>query len=121
MEEIAKFIATLMASRNQAHVFHLQTPSFAAHKALDDYYSGIVDLIDTYAELAQGRYGIITGYSGTNMTLIEDNNPLKYFIGLQKFVDSIRETLPQDGELTNTIDEISGLVSSTVYKLKFLK
>jgi len=121
MEELAKFIATLMASRNQAHVFHLQTQSFAAHKALEDYYSGIVDLIDSYAEFAQGRYGIITGYSATSMALIEDNNALKYFMGLQKFVDSIRQTLPPDGELNNTVDEISGLISSTVYKLKFLK
>lgn len=121
MEEIAKFIATLMASRNQAHVFHLQTQSYAAHKALDDYYGGIVDLIDSYAEMAQGRYGIITGYAATSMTLFEDDNPIKYFTGLLKFVDSIRNTLPQDGELNNTVDEISGLISSTLYKLRFLK
>lgn len=121
MEELAKFIGTLMASRNQAHVFHLQTPSFAAHKALDDYYSGIVDLIDSYAEMAQGRYGIIKGYTAANMEIMEDGNAVKYFTGLQKFVDSIRQTLPQDGELNNTVDEISGLISSTLYKLKFLK
>ena len=42
-------------------------------------------------------------------------------MGLQKFVDSIRQTLPQDGELNNTVDEISGLVSATIYKLRFLK
>jgi DNA-binding ferritin-like protein len=121
MEEIAKFIATLMASRNQAHVFHLQTQSYAAHKALNEYYDDIVDLIDAYAEMAQGRYGIIKGYAATSMPLFEDNSALKYFMGLQKFVDNIRETLPQDGELNNTVDEISGLISSTVYKLKFLK
>lgn len=121
MEELAKFIATLMASRNQAHVFHLQTPSFAAHKALDDYYSGIVDLIDSYAEMAQGRYGIITGYSAVTLQLFEDDNPIKYFTGLLKFVDAFRKNLPQDGELNNTVDEISGLISSTLYKLKFLQ
>jgi hypothetical protein len=121
MEQIAKFIATLMASRNQAHVYHLQSMSYAQHKALDTYYSDIVDLIDSYAEMAQGRYGIIKGYAMTNMPVFEDNNALKYFMGLQKFVDSIRQSLPQDGELNNTVDEISGLISSTIYKLKFLK
>lgn len=121
MEELAKFIATLMASRNQAHVFHLQTQSYAAHKALQNYYEDIVDLIDAYAEAAQGRYGIITGYTAATMPMFEDNNPLKYFMGLQKFVDNIRETLPQDGELNNTVDEVSALISSTIYKLKFLK
>jgi hypothetical protein len=120
MEPIAKFLGTLMSSRTQAHVFHLQTPSFAAHKALNEYYDDIVDLIDSYAEMAQGRYGIIRGYVMSNQ-IFEDDSGLKYFAGLQKFVDEIRTQLPQDGELNNTVDEISGLISSTVYKLKFLK
>jgi hypothetical protein len=120
MEEIAKFLGTLMSSRTQAHIFHLQTTSYAAHKALDAYYSDIVDLIDSYAEMAQGRYGIIKGYQMSSQ-MFEDGNAIKYFMGLQKFVDNIRQTLPQDGELNNTVDEISGLISSTIYKLKFLK
>lgn len=120
MEELAKFLGTLMSSRNQAHIFHLQTPSFAAHKALEDYYDGIIDLIDSYAEMAQGRYGIIKGYQMSTQ-LFEDDSAVKYFMGLQKFVDTVRQTLPQDGELNNTVDEISGLISSTIYKLKFLK
>jgi hypothetical protein len=120
MEPIAKFLSTLLASRNQAHIFHLQTTSFAAHKALDTYYNDIVDLIDTYAEMAQGRYGIIKGYAISGQ-LFEDDSFVKYFTGLQKFVDNIRTSLPQDGELNNTVDEISGLISSTIYKLKFLK
>lgn len=120
METLGKFLGTLLSSRTQAHIFHLQTPSFAAHKALNEYYDAIVDLIDAYAEMAQGRYGIIRGYQMTGQ-LLEDDNALKYFLGLQKFVDGIRGQLPPDGELNNTVDEISGLISSTVYKLKFLK
>ena len=120
MEQIAKFLGTLMSSRTQAHIFHLQTPSFAAHKALDDYYSQITDLIDSYAEMAQGRYGIIRGYVMQGQ-IFEDDTAIKYFGGLQKFVDGIRGSLPQDGELNNTVDEISGLLSSTIYKLKFLQ
>jgi len=120
MEQLGKFLGTLMSSRTQAHVFHLQTQSFAAHKALDDYYSGIVDLIDSYAELAQGRYGIIRGYV-MQQQIFEDDSAVKYFAGLQKFVDTIRTSLPQDGELNNTVDEILGLISSTLYKLKFLQ
>jgi len=120
MEQLGKFLGTLMSSRNQAHIFHLQTQSFAAHKALDDYYSGIVDLIDSYAEMAQGRYGVIRGYVMPGQ-MFEDDSAVKYFMGLQKFVDGIRGSLPQDGELNNTVDEISGLISSTLYKLKLLK
>jgi len=120
MEQLGKFLGTLMSSRNQAHIFHLQTQSYAAHKALDDYYSGIIDLIDSYAEMAQGRYGVIRGYVMPGQ-MFEDDSAVKYFMGLQKFVDEIRKSLPQDGELNNTVDEISGLISSTLYKLKLLK
>jgi hypothetical protein len=120
MEPVVKFISILLSSREQAHIFHLQTPSYAQHKALQGYYEDIVDLIDTYVESYQGRYGILKGYKPSN-TILEDDSTVSYFMGLQKFVDEIRGQLPQDGELNNTIDEISGLISSTIYKLKFLK
>jgi hypothetical protein len=120
MEPVVKFISILLSSREQAHIFHLQTPSYAQHKALQGYYEDIVDLIDTYVESYQGRYGILKGYKPSN-TILEDDSTVSYFMGLQKFVDEIRGQLPQDGELNNTIDEIAGLISSTVYKLKFLK
>ena len=119
METVTKFLSTLFNSRNQAHIFHLQTSSYAAHKALNKYYDDIVDLIDTYAETAQGRYGIIRGYQMSSTTF-EDDSAVKYFVGLLKFVDGIITQLPQDGELNNTVDEISGLISATIYKLKFL-
>lgn len=120
MNSVAKFISLLLSSREQAHIFHLQTPSYAAHKALQGYYEDIVDLIDTYVESYQGRYGIVKGYMPTN-TILEDDSTIKYFTGLQNFVDNIRQELPQDGELNNTVDEIAGLISGTIYKLKFLK
>lgn len=120
MNPVAKFISILLSSREQAHIFHLQTQSYAAHKALQKYYEDIVDLIDTYVEQYQGRFGIIKGYMPSN-TILEDDSTVSYFTGLQNFVDGIRAELPQVGELNNTVDEISGLVSSTIYKLKFLK
>lgn len=120
MNSVARFVSLLLSSREQVHIFHLQTPSFAAHKALQGYYEDIVDLVDTYVESYQGRYGILKGYLPTT-TILEDDSAVSYLMGLQKFVDDIRGQLPQDGELNNTVDEISGLISSTIYKLKFLK
>lgn len=121
MNPIARFISTLFGSRNQAHIFHLQTPSYAAHKALQTYYEEIVELIDSYVEIYQGRYGILKGYVASTPQIFEDDSTVKYFTGLQKFVDDTRTQLPQDSELNNIVDEISGLVGSTIYKLKFLK
>ena len=43
MNPIASFFSTLLASRTQAHIYHWQTPSDAAHRALGVYYEKIID------------------------------------------------------------------------------
>jgi len=121
-EIIGQFISTLFASRTQAHVFHLQTPSFAAHKALNDYYDEIVGITDGIAESYQGKYGIITGYG--NIALQEYQSCeaiIMFFETLCMYVEKSRQMLPQDSYLQNQIDEIVALIKSTIYKLRFLK
>jgi hypothetical protein len=39
-----QLVSKLLHSRNQVHIFHLQTKSFAEHNALNDYYDGVLDL-----------------------------------------------------------------------------
>lgn len=119
MEQFATYIGTLMQSRNQAHIYHLQTTSFAQHKALQKYYEGIIPLVDGLVESYQGMYGILRNYRMAG-TIKEDDNPALYFEGLCKFVNTIKGTLPQDGFLVNQYDEVAALIQSTKYKLKFL-
>jgi len=100
----------------------LQTNSFAAHKALNEYYDEIVGIVDGIAESIQGKYGIITGYS--NVDLMEGNDcngVIKYFMALEMYVERARQTMPQDSYIQNQIDEVVALIVSTIYKLKFLK
>jgi DNA-binding ferritin-like protein len=123
MDGIGLLLGTLMQSRNQAHIYHLQVQgmgSYAAHKALNNYYEAIVDLVDGIAESYQGRYGIITGYKMAD-TIREDNNARMYFDGLGKFVETVRKQLPQDSYLQNEVDEVVKLIETTKYKLKFLQ
>ena len=119
MEPYGLFIGTLMQSRNQAHIYHLQTNSYAVHKALNVYYEGIIPLIDGLVESYQGRYGILRGYA-MESTIKEDDNALLYFEGLCKFVEMIRIKVPQDSYIQNEIDNVVNLIESTKYKLKFL-
>lgn len=61
-DKIAGVLFTLHA---RAHVLHLQTTSFAHHKALDKLYSGLEDSRDTILEYLLGiqapkRFGNIT-------------------------------------------------------------
>jgi hypothetical protein len=119
MENIGLLLGTLMQSRNQAHVYHLQATgpgSHAAHLALQAYYEDIVPLVDDLAEGLQGRYGIITGYNMAG-TIKEDGNAVAYFETLCKFVEVIRKQIPQDSYIQNQVDEVVSLIETTKYKL----
>lgn len=120
MENFSVLVSLLFSSRTQAHIFHLQTMSFAEHKALNKYYEGIIGLVDQLVESYQGKYGIINHY--TNVKLTDYTNKqqvIQYFEGLMKSIETLRsENL--DSYLQNIIDTIIELISSTLYKLKYL-
>ena len=123
MNKMGLLVGTLMQSRNQVHVYHLQVTgpgSHAAHLALQAYYEGIIPLIDGLVESYQGKYGILRGYAMTS-TIREDNNFIKYFEALCMFVEHTRTEIPQDSYLANQVDTIVELINSTKYKLKNLQ
>jgi DNA-binding ferritin-like protein len=120
---MASFISTLFSSRTQAHIFHLQVTgpgSFAAHKALNEYYDEIVGLADDIVESYQGRYSIITGYKGEGQWIEDITQVVKYFEALCMYVEKNRVSLVQDSYIQNQIDEVVALIESTKYKLSKL-
>ena len=121
-----KLISTLMASRDQAHIFHWQTTgegSFAAHTALNAYYDAIPDLTDTLVESYQGKHGIITGYTSADaFNEYDRTTAVKYFKGIAMFVERAYAKLPQEHTyILNQIDNVKELVYSTIYKLENLQ
>ena len=119
---VGQFVSTLMASRTQAHIFHLQTPSFAAHTALQLYYEGIIPLVDGFVESYQGKYGVITGYGNIALQEYESCEAIiMFFETLCMYVEKSRQMLPQDSYIQNQVDEIVALITSTLYKLRFLR
>ena len=117
-----EYIGTLFQSRNQAHIYHLQTTSYAKHIALNSYYDDIVPLIDSIVESYQGKYEILKGYKmmGSLKDLGEDDDIISYFEQLARFCELKRKKLPQDGFLNNLYDSVDELINSTLYKLKNL-
>jgi len=118
----AKFISKFFESRIQTHVYHLQTTSYAAHKALNKFYDDITGFADDIVESFQGGKSlIIKGYKPGN--ILEDNDPVSY---LQSFLTFLKEERykcfdKNDSDIQNIIDESITLTKSTIYKLKFLK
>lgn len=107
----------LMHARTNAHLLHLKTRSYAAHKALGEFYDEIVDLIDSLAEAYQGRYGII---NYPDVPFKQEADAIMMIKTLRRYIDDNRLGMVPDSELQNIIDEIVALMDSTLYKLEFL-
>lgn len=122
MKNFETLISMLLHSKTQAHVFHLQTKSYAEHMALAGYYGGIDDLVDSLVESYQGKYGIIKNYESFKVDSYKDNSQLQaYFKTLDKEVTKLRADTDKDTYLANQVDTVVELIQSTLYKLAFLK
>jgi hypothetical protein len=112
----------LLSSQTQTHIFHLQTESYAEHKALQKYYEGIDPLLDALVEDYQGEHGIVKGYTSYKMVEYSGSDAvIKYFDELKNAVTKMRTSVGDYSNLQNQIDNIITLINSTVYKLKNLK
>lgn len=119
-DEFCDLVCNILHSRTQAHVFHLQTKSFAEHKALNDYYDGIVPLFDGIVESYQGKYGIIKTYKTIKIEQYKNKQKtIKFFENLLETIENTRDSV-DDSFIQNQIDTVQELTNSTIYKLKFL-
>jgi hypothetical protein len=114
-------VSLLLDSQRQIHIFHLQTKSFAEHKALQDYYDAIGDIVDALVESYQGKYGIITGWkSFQSQDYQSTEQVINYFKTISNEIKSVYDIV-KDSYIQNQLDEIEQLINSTLYKLRFLK
>lgn len=114
----ADLIGHLFLARDVTHSVHLNTRSYAKHKALGAFYEKIIDLADDLAEAYQGRYGLIGPI--TLHSAKKTNNVVEFLEDSLEEVRKERKEYSDDTALQNIIDEIEGLYLSTLYKLKFL-
>jgi DNA-binding ferritin-like protein len=114
------FVGLLFLARDVTHSVHLNTRSYAKHKALQKFYEGIVGLADTFAEAYQGRHGLMGGI--TLQTAKKTANVTEFLQDQLDEIETARSKVvdKDDTALQNIIDEIVALYLSTLYKLKFL-
>lgn len=106
-----KFIGLLFQSRDAMHIAHLQTTSFAEHKALGAYYDDILDLTDSFTEKFFGRNGRVEIIIPESK--IQD--AVSHMKTMQTIIEAERENYASD--LQNIMDEMLGLVNKTLYLL----
>ena len=106
------------------HRLHLRVTgdgSFAAHKALGEFYEGLHGHADTLIEGYQGVAEKILNY--TNMpirTLDTTADAVGYLRDLYNSINKLQGMMPYS-EIVNNLDLVKDSINSTKYKLKFLK
>ena len=120
-DPLMQFVMCMLHARTNAHLQHWMTASRSDHQALNFFYDGVVDILDTFVESFQGEYGkihdVIDGY------VFPTGKPLDYFRALAAEMDSLRKQdgFPQESWIQNIVDELRALVSQTIYQLAELK
>jgi len=116
--EIKEFLSSLFEIEVNIHIAHLQTTSYSEHIALNEVYTGIVDLRDRFIESYQGKHGVVKGYK--SFQIKEAIDPVNYLKEFCSLYEKFRLTL-EDGYLQQITDDILELLYSSIYKLKTLK
>jgi len=113
-----EFFSQIYSSVVSMHYFHLTTSSYSAHIASNEYYTGLPPLLDQLMECFGGRYGKLE--TPPKIKVITADG-LSIAVTLLQWVDANRLMLSDDTEIQNIIDEITGLINTTIYKLRELK
>lgn len=141
MDQTTAFVAELIARGllqiANIHGMHFATSSYAAHKALGDYYSDLEDLIDTIAESAIGNGFNPEEILGKSIAFSFDSpeNAVSSIKEFNQFIDSFEDHLEsleeneeEGGEegvdwcfMQNLLDELTTLNNQTIYKLTRFK
>jgi hypothetical protein len=116
----SKIIETLFRFRQQLHIYHLQTKSYARHKASDELLGKLTEFIDEFLEIYFGKYGRVKFNQNINISLgnMSDDEGLHF---LDEMISYYINELPKclnsktDTDLLNLRDEILGNTNQMKY------
>lgn len=115
-EDLVRFFFHM---QNNIKLYHWQTKSFARHKASDELYIALIDLVDEFIEMYIGRYSR-PQFGKTSVIEIEEYHDSEIVSLLHKYIAFLKDDLheylvPSDTDLLNIRDSIIGKLNQTVY------
>jgi len=126
-DKYSKVMVTLLTILNQVKLYHWQTLSHPRHKATDELYGDLSDLIDKFIEVLMGRL-IVENNNPQYRILLGDKNKIR----LDEYIDSnayqliqntknyfeseeLNEILKNSTELANIRDEMLAAINKVGY------
>lgn len=120
-DELGRYFTRLLAIRDQAHIFHWQTESFAQHGAFGDFYAAFLTNVDAMVEMIMGLKGRPTFGEGASI-VISDYSPEN----INRFFESAYPVFGNELKMicdSNTHEEIfdqARVIIAQIDKLKYL-
>jgi hypothetical protein len=118
--EFLKLVSYLFHSSTQVHVFHLQTKSYAEHKALSTAYGTLDELFDKFVEVYYGRTTIPN--NNTNYTIKVESykgDLISSYTSLKTEIVSYLSSISEGfDDLKNIKDEIEAEFNHLLYRLQ---
>jgi len=122
--QTAALAQDLLNAVTSIHKIHLKITglgSFAAHKALNEFYDEIGDHADSVVEQFQGAEEKLLEMPNTAPTELNSvEETIDYLRKLKDKTAALQSIMPHS-EIVNQLDEVKSLIDSTKYKLIFLK
>ena len=116
---IEEFFGTLQQSVVETWRKHLKTDKYSKHKALDEYYDDMPELVDDLIEHYMGIHGKVKEYK--NLFTGEEYKTIEYLENIRTLVKAGRkEFCAGESELESDCDAILALVDKTLYQVKEL-
>lgn len=120
----ASLIGNMFASTSAAHMLHLKVTgqgSYAQHKALNEYYDEVPEILDSIAEEYQGHHlRLLEPESIAPPALKTVQEFVSHLDSLYIIIDEAQQ-VTMCSSLKNTLDEAKSLINTTKYKLHFLE
>lgn len=107
--------------QSQIKIMHWQTKGYARHKALDETFSELIDLVDQFIEEAMGKYGRFELNGETKHIELFNLKEINVEDMIKKVIDALTQYNQQfeksDTNLFNIRDEMIGLFRKLQYLL----
>ena len=112
-----EWVKLLLHSRDQAHLWHLQTRTYAEHIALNSYYDAVLLLMDSLLETLISEGGRPEGGFVIELANYSDGAASHHLTELVNNITELRKGLPNRTDIQNICDEIIALANKTKYLL----
>lgn len=117
---IEQIISHLFAARDAAHLLHLKTRSFAVHLALEELYESLLDAVDSFTEVYQGKHGILN-IPPPDVKAFDTENAKQFIAQLVSFVESVTDSIDKESTIKNEWDSVKKTALKAKYKIDNLQ